>query len=192
MVIFTCLTRIYRLLLVACSLLRKSVCTTADMVHADQSAGRWERGPVRSLDHWLSNDWGSQCWPLHEATKTGSAVILTSGQRGHERGPGTVYGVKWLHWHDQGTVHVCALFSQESAVLQRAWQHTLFCTQGSRHQKHSDMKKGASTVHGVAHERMEMHPECNRAEGSSQAGVGGIQGSNQEQGLPFVQCAQNS
>ena len=34
------------------------------------------------------------------------------------------------------------------------------------------MKKGAPTVHGIAHKRMEMHPESNRAEGSSQAGLG--------------------
>ena len=35
-----------------------------------------------------------------------------------------------------------------------------------------DMKKGAPTVHGIAHKSMEMHPESNRAEGSSQAGLG--------------------
>ena len=53
-----------------------------------------------------------------------------------------------------------------------------------------DMKKGAPTVHGIAHKRMEMHPESNRAEGSSQAGVGDA-GKQPGAGLAFfTMCAE--
>ena len=114
MVIFTCLTRIYRLL-VACSLLRK-VCgwhawhgprrpacprrpecpqrpersRRPGCPRRPECPWRPERprrpecramrekpsASVRSLDHWLSNNWGSQRWRLQEATETGSDVRI--------------------------------------------------------------------------------------------------------------------